>query len=839
MISTTKKEAVAPTTAQRDISTWNKDTKTIGQISLEDFKEWYELGLHPLPLAWGNGKADIHPDWKTDTKNNHDFTDIHRWYEKLLSDGRKVNGVAFLMRDPIAMLDFDLKNTNDDQVFNKWFNAIAAVNPDILRKLCIEKTKSSGYHVYFKKRGLTVKKKLASSETGSEVISIYTGGLLSYAAPTPGYSIIHNEMQDVEELTDDEFDLITSMAMVHDQYQSKEFNLSAVIDYPLEVKALATRFDYECKDEIFEDLLSGYNLYPTGSSGTIRQYNITYEKYKREGSTAPFSAKVFHDKKRVYVFSGSYTNIPTFHNRTDDKDKSWSLTPTLLIYYQENDWNKTIEKIKKLLGNEIAGIPTVQYCGFWTNDYKTANISLSTGVLRDFLVKEMGFYLMDGEYVQVIDGVVYKREKSYLYNIIINLVCAHEVSFKIKKADADMIVTIDKNGLATRAQKELRGNVGIIALPELDKEFLRDTANEIFLHFKNGSIRITENGFEQFEKMEKVIWENQVINHELSEWDYKDPVYKEYLLNVAGDNWKSFFSATGYAMRNYNGSDGMKAIWACDEQFETGKNNGRTGKSLFTKALGKVRKMDDCSGKDYNPENQFKHQNIDRDTQIYTVDDVKPYFDFPSLYNYITEGVEINKKHRDRIKLSLQETPKLIITSNYPPAIEQGASTTGRLFILPFRSYYMKYADDGGIKACHGHVFFDDWDQLEWNRFYWFMMDCAQRFLQEGLIKPNMVGIKQNRLKSICYKKLKNSEQANDFADWIYNYQIPEEFQLSEAMEAFKEVNEGEVEKQAFADCLKSYFEIEGVSFTKPRVNIDDPEHPGKKKKVTVWKIQP
>ncbi|MBD0288695.1 MAG: hypothetical protein ICV79_25220 [Flavisolibacter sp.] len=156
---------------------------------------------------------------------------------------------------------------------------------------------------------------------------------------------------------------------------------------------------------------------------------------------------------------------------------------------------------------------------------------------------------------------------------------------------------------------------------------------------------------------------------------------------------------------------------------------------------------------------------MSRDTQVYVIDDVKLNFEFKAMYNYCTEGVQFSKKYKDRIKLTLQETPQLIITSNYPPEIEQGSSTTGRLFILPLKSFYKDYTEQGGIKGYHDHVFFDDWDQAEWNRFFWFMADCAQYFLQKGLINPDLNEIKKNRLKNICARRFKNDEVANDFVD--------------------------------------------------------------------------
>lgn len=472
--------------------------------------------------------------------------------------------------------------------------------------------------------------------------------------------------------------------------------------------------------------------------------------------------------------------------------------------------------------SEKTGTSIVQYSGFWTNNFKNTDYQLSLGLLAEAL-SVLGYRLLDDEYVRVNGGVIYKITKQELYSFIIDLVSYKDVTFKAK----DITFTVDQTTLQTKAQKEIRGNVSMLAIKSFNYKILRDSRDEVFFHFKNYSLVVVKQRIEFFTRETKtgVIWEDQIIPHEIADDDFIMSAFSKFLENVAGENINSFRSAIGYGLRNYNGSDGMKALWLCDESFEVGKNYGRTGKSLISKALGKVRKIDDCSGKDFNADNQFKFQNIDRSTQVYVIDDVKTKFDFRSLYNFCTEGVEFSRKHRNRVKLPLGETPQLVITSNYPPEIEQGSSTTGRLYILPLKPFYLLYAEDGGVKFWHGHVFFDEWNAEEWNRFYWYLARCVQYFFQYGLLPCNMTTIRSNRLRAVCAAKLKNNELANDFVDWIYNYTIPKSFSLEELITAF-----GEVDKQAFAGCLKTYFDLEAISFSKKRERVDG-------KQITLWRI--
>jgi hypothetical protein len=200
---------------------------------------------------------------------------------------------------------------------------------------------------------------------------------------------------------------------------------------------------------------------------------------------------------------------------------------------------------------------------------------------------------------------------------------------------------------------------------------------------------------------------------------------------------------------------------------------------------------------------------------------VKASFAFQAMYNYCTEGGEYQKKHQQKVKLSVEETPKLVITSNYPPRVEEGPSTTGRLIVLPVKPFYSKYAEHGGVKAVHGHYFFDDWTAEEWDRFYWFMAMAGQEYLSDGLILPSGVPIRKNRLKQIARDKLKSEDMAEDFCEWVEGFEFPKRFVLEDVLMDFQPQPDSQVDKQVFAACLKSFFELEGRTVRKVREQLN------------------
>lgn len=322
-------------------------------MDINIFASLFEMGLHPLPLYWNidTKQAEHYPEHITDVRSGngkHDLNDVKRWLEKISN----ANAVALKLHAPFFMFDFDLKNSQDKTIYSQWLQMIEANNEDILRKICIEKTRSGGYHVYAKHPKVSHKKMLAASETGHEVISLYTGGLLSFCAPTPDYEIIHNDFTDIEDLTDDELDLCCAAAIHFNKYIPKESEYvpGEIISYPTEYESVAMQFDKLCTDDLFEQILHMIDLFPVKDSRNKKEkFGNQYYLYHRKGSTAKFSAKVRFDQKRLFLFSASFSKFPNFHTRINDKDRSWRLTPTRILYYIfDKDWNKTIASIKEL-----------------------------------------------------------------------------------------------------------------------------------------------------------------------------------------------------------------------------------------------------------------------------------------------------------------------------------------------------------------------------------------------------------------------------------------------------------------------------------------------------------
>lgn len=309
------------------------------------FIELFKLGLKPIPLIWNEAtkSADSHciEHGKVTEENYTEAT-----FSTFIADVSKSNGIALKLFPPFGCIDFDLKNTEDKSIYDVWLQAVASQNDNILSKICIEKTRNGGYHVYIKHKNISSKVSLARAEQGEEVIALYTGGPLSYCDPTPGYDMFHNEFEDLAELTNDEFDILTSCAMAFDKYVAVEKkSVNIITEYPSEYENICLQFDKGISDEAFEIIVN--------ETGLFRCKDYKYNKkdkfiaFLRKGSKAAYSAKVYFNTKNLQIFSSSIKGFPCFNDRQSKDDTSWNLSPSRILYYQcDRDWTQTIETLK-------------------------------------------------------------------------------------------------------------------------------------------------------------------------------------------------------------------------------------------------------------------------------------------------------------------------------------------------------------------------------------------------------------------------------------------------------------------------------------------------------------
>lgn len=310
------------------------------------FEELCTEGFKPIPLAWDaikkTGKPIIEHSKVTADTDCLPF-----------ANAGSFNGIAIKLFAPFIMIDFDLKNTEDKGIFDEWMMAINASCPDVLDKICIEQTRSGGYHVYARTSYWHKKTMLARSISGGEVISIYANSVLSFCYPTPGYNIQHGSMSDLVELTTDECELIAAISAHLDAFVDKTPQAKVIISYHSEYIDLCKAFDDHCTDGVFELLLNEMTLFE------VKNYRYKNKDkhiaYRRQGSDAAFSAKVYWHSRKVLLFTTSIPGYPNHSDYSPERPGEWILTPTKIIYYRNGgDWKKAIAEIQSIaFANDI------------------------------------------------------------------------------------------------------------------------------------------------------------------------------------------------------------------------------------------------------------------------------------------------------------------------------------------------------------------------------------------------------------------------------------------------------------------------------------------------------
>lgn len=310
-------------------------------------------------------------------------------------------------------------------------------------------------------------------------------------------------------------------------------------------------------------------------------------------------------------------------------------------------------------------------------------------------------------------------------------------------------------------------------------KLLEDSIDNCYLYFKNKIICISKNKIEEIDYIDSTgyIWRNQIIERNYTNVSSKDSVYSKFLMLIADNDstrYDSLRSVIGYLLHSFKTSANNKAIILNDETISDTPNGG-SGKGIFWNSLSQMKKLNSLDGKTFSFGDTFKYQTVSADCQILVFDDVKKNFDFESLFSLITEGITLERKGLLAIKLPVNKSPKIMITTNYTVG-GVGGSFERRKFEVEFSSYFN--ANRTPLQEFK-HLLFDEWSESEWLKFDNFMIQCVQFYLSNGLV--------QHEFKNLELRKFitKTSPEFYEFTNdiehvplnfRIYNQKIFEDF---------------------------------------------------------------
>jgi hypothetical protein len=347
------------------------------------------------------------------------------------------------------------------------------------------------------------------------------------------------------------------------------------------------------------------------------------------------------------------------------------------------------------------------------------------------------------------------------------------------KKDDNFIKEFDENRIKDFTLSDLRQR-GIIdafemcagSLMTFNKNFLsmlstsdidiqRDTKEESFIYYNNTAVRTTKDSIDllPYSDIKGLVWEDQVIDRNLNLAEESDGEFKTFIWKIAGENeerYYTFKSVIGYLLHSYQNEGKPKVIIFNDEMISDVPNGG-SGKGLIHKAISHIKRLSTINGKGFDPSTQFAYQTVNTDTQVLLFDDIDRNFKFENLFSLITEGLTIEKKGKDAIKIPFNESPKISITTNYTVKGE-GSSHLRRVFEVEMASYFN---DKNTPEDEFGHLMFSDWSAEEWSKFDNYMIRCIQYFLKNGLVESKQVNLKERKLRN---------ETSNEFIEFMDSF---------------------------------------------------------------------
>jgi hypothetical protein len=320
---------------------------------------------------------------------------------------------------------------------------------------------------------------------------------------------------------------------------------------------------------------------------------------------------------------------------------------------------------------------------------------------------------------------------------------------------SDNINEFDPSEIENKIAKDNHSTIygGYLLLNPKPLIYYRDDQKTFGMPFKNGFFYFTKGSSEvQVKKYKEVNGffaphPAQDRNFEFTE--YSEPCEFERFITMVStgkdpvnepmtddDNVRRdlFFRAIGYLCHTYKDPSFSPAIIFSDEGADDQSRKGGRGKTIMTKALENVRKTLIKGGTEFDGGYRHRFADLEKEHQIYVLDDVPAGFNYDDLYTNIVGDIVCERKGKTAQTIPFKEAPKFIITTNWAVRYDPEATSTHRRFIEFKLTDYFNL--NRTPKDVFGHRLFDDWDVNEWNKFYNFIFACVANYIEFGMEAP-------------------------------------------------------------------------------------------------------
>lgn len=473
-------------------------------------------------------------------------------------------------------------------------------------------------------------------------------------------------------------------------------------------------------------------------ANAFNQYGISQSECESFFQTNYFQPPCKDPFEITSIVNNAYKNVGDYNTKQfEDRDK---ITEIAMMSHK----GRTSEEIAHKMGISLEDIEDVvdsdEMNQFWTVSSK--------GVVKTIFLKYKMFLENNGFYKyrsQDLDSdeFVFVRVKNNLIENIMEIdIKDFVLNFLEEIEDKRVYEHFAKNSSAHFSDKQLNivGNVKV--------NLRLDSKNIGFVYYKNCVVKITPKEIKTMDyiDLDGAVWKSHVLDRDFSITDNIENDYKKFVWNISkegrADVLKSAESALGYLMHNYNDRKTQKAIILNDSKQTGSSEEGGIGKGLFVQGIEQIRRTIVEDGKDFDDSGQFKYQRVGLDTQVFSFDDVPKNFNFLKLFSVITEGMTIEKKNKQAVKLKYSDSPKIVLTTNY--VIKgRGNSHNRRKFEIEFGEHYGSHLTPF---QEFGQELFLDWDADHFNRFDNYMITLIQAYMNTGLIESKSDTAKERKL---------------------------------------------------------------------------------------------
>jgi len=362
-------------------------------------------------------------------------------------------------------------------------------------------------------------------------------------------------------------------------------------------------------------------------------------------------------------------------------------------------------------------------------------------------------------------------------------------------------------------------------------EIKKDTLDTKFFYFKNCYVSINADGFKthDYTTLDQYVWETSILQRDFEYTELKGN-FETFAGHLAGDDEtrkKSLMSLAGYLLHSFFNYKTFLILFCDEASAANGEPNGRTGKTLFFKGLGKMlnatddqRGYTEIDGKTFKSHEERKYQRADIDTSLIHINDIMNWFGIDSLFTDITEGIIIRQMYEKPFTIFA----KLAMSSNKTVKLD-GISAKDRVIVFEVHNYY---DDKKNPQTEFNEWFFRDWEALEWNKFFSYIIRCFIVFFKNGIIKPAEINYS---------KRIIQDHTAPEFFSWFedeFNYILAEMMQCNNHVQKCKKIlwnkfledypdykNNKRFSQNKFTVWIRSFLKLKGYTFEEVRKGTD------------------